>query len=507
YLLLISHFTISQSGYNLSFGGGTAVITDPADPHLDSATAFCDGTVVDIVLNKKMRCNSLSANGSEFSINYPLTSIISATGDGCSSSFDLEKVRLTLSVPLPPGNYNITIKNGSDGNTLKDLCDRQIPVNETIPLAVLPVTVTPMDSLATPQCAPDQLELVFSKKIRCSSIAADGSDFLVNGTYAATVSSAAGNCVDGLTDRVIVNLASPMYSGGNFNIRLVRSPGDGNTLIDECGQEVPVNSFLPFVLKDTVSAAFTHLTKIGCELDTVQYFHNGANGVNEWNWIFDVDRFSNLPNPGIYYSTAGVKLATLSVSNGFCSDSNTDTIIILPKIDAAFEGSPFACPGEQAIFRDTSSGNVTGWQWSFGNGNTSSLKNPPPQFYLLPTETTLIPVTLTVSDARGCTDTTSQFISVVKNCFIAVPSAFTPNNDGLNDFFYPLNAYKAKALKFAVYNRNGQRIFFTNNWLKKWDGKYRGQAADAGTYVWMLDYIESDTNRPVHQKGTVILIR
>lgn len=507
YLLLVSHFTISQSGYNLSFGGGTAVITDPEDPHLDSATAFCDGTIIEVVLNKKMRCNSLSANGSEFSIDYPLASIISASGDGCASSFDFDKVRLTLNTPLPPGNYTITIKNGTDGNTLKDLCDREIPANEAIPVTVLPVTITPMDSLVTPQCAPEQLELVFSKKIRCNSIAADGSDFLVNGTYPATVSSATGNCNDGLTDRIFVSLSSPMKLRGDFNIRLVRSPTDGNTLIDECGQEVPVNSILPFTLKDTVSATFAYNVKIGCELDSVQYTHSGANEVTEWNWVFDVDRFSELRNPEVYYSTPGEKLTTLSVSNGFCTDSYSEIVTIEPRINAGFEGSAFACPGEPALFRDTSSGNVTGWLWNFGNGTISNDEIPPPQFYPLPNENVQVRVTLTVSDIRGCTDTASQLINVVRNCYIAVPSAFTPNNDGLNDFFYPLNAYKARNLKFTVYNRNGERIFFTSNWLNKWDGKFRGQDADAGTYVWTLEYVETDSNKAVRQKGTVILIR
>lgn len=506
YLLLISHFTISQSGYNLSFGGGTAVITDPADPHLDSASAACDGTIIDVVLNKKMRCSSLAINGSDFSVNYPAASIISATGEGCASSFEMEKVRLTLSAPLPPGNYNITIKNGSDGNTLKDLCDREISVNESIPLTVFPVSVTQMDSLTTPRCAPEQLELVFQKKIRCNSIAADGTDFIVNGTYAAAVSSASGNCTDGLTDRIIVSLASPMVQGGNFNIRLVRSALDGNTLIDECGQEVPVNSQLPFSLKDTVSANFNFTINSGCELDSVRYLHNGAHGVNEWTWVFDNDRFSNVPDPEIYYSTSGEKVTSLFVSNGFCSSTQTKVITIAPKIDAAFEGSAFACPGEPATFFDASTGDVTGWLWNFGNGNTSINQTPPQQFYPLPGETMQLPVSLTVSDTRGCTDTETQFITVVENCFIAVPAAFTPNGDGLNDFFYPLNAYKAANLSFSVYNRNGQRVFFTRNWLNKWDGKFRGQAADAGTYVWVLDYI-NDSNKPVHQKGTVILIR
>jgi hypothetical protein len=68
YLLLVSHYTDTQSGYALSFSGGTAVITDPALPHLQSAKPDCDGRTLTVKLNKKLRCNTLTSTGSEFSI-------------------------------------------------------------------------------------------------------------------------------------------------------------------------------------------------------------------------------------------------------------------------------------------------------------------------------------------------------------------------------------------------------------------------------------------------------
>jgi hypothetical protein len=66
YLLLVSHFTDSQSGYKLSFGGGTAVITDTTQPRLKYAEASCGGDVIRVKLNKKMKCNSIAGNGSDF---------------------------------------------------------------------------------------------------------------------------------------------------------------------------------------------------------------------------------------------------------------------------------------------------------------------------------------------------------------------------------------------------------------------------------------------------------
>jgi hypothetical protein len=84
YILLISHFSGSdQSGYGLSFGGGTASITDPTIPGLGSARAICDGVKMTVKLNKKMKCSSLNADGSDFKITPALAPIISA--EGCNS--------------------------------------------------------------------------------------------------------------------------------------------------------------------------------------------------------------------------------------------------------------------------------------------------------------------------------------------------------------------------------------------------------------------------------------
>jgi gliding motility-associated-like protein len=100
-----------------------------------------------------------------------------------------------------------------------------------------------------------------------------------------------------------------------------------------------------------------------------------------------------------------------------------------------------------------------------------------------------------------------QKIDVLKTCFIAVPGAFTPNGDGVNDYLYPLNALKAVDLQFRVYNRWGQMVFETTNWLNKWDGTMGGHPQPAGVYVWTLAYTDPDTGKRIIQKGTSILIR
>lgn len=510
YILLISHFTDTPNGYSLSFGGGSASITDPREPHMVSSRAICDGTKVTIKLNYKMKCDSLTATGSEFTIIPPVANVISATGLGCSSSFDMDSILITLDAPVPPGNYMINIRKGTDMNTIVDNCDKPIPDGEKIPMVVYPLVPTPMDSITKPGCTPDELQLVFRKNMDCSSIAPDGSDFvvsLISGSIPVTVTGASGSCsADGFTPIIKVKLSAPIKTKGTYQIEL-KQGSDGNTIFDECGIQTPAGSTLIFNTKDTVNADFSYVIKYGCERDTINYFHDGRNEVNLWKWNFDKIRTSSLQNPVIVYGTSGQKQTQLIVSNGLCRDtSDIIPIYIDNEIKAAFEASSYVCPNEKAVFKDNSIGNIISWQWDFGNGITSNLSVPAPQSYAVPQYTRNVFAKLIVQNNHGCFDTTTQKIEIPNSCYITVPNAFTPNGDGLNDQLYPLAAYKATDLLFRIYNRVGQLVFETRDWTRRWDGRFKGQPADLGTYAWILTYTNIDTGKRVTQKGTTILL-
>lgn len=509
YLLLISHFTAfipSQNGYKLSFGGGSASITDTIVPNLLSDVASCDGSKIFVVLNKKMLCSSLDADGSDFSISPAVTTISGATGNTCGSGFDMDTVMLSLTNPLPVGNYIVTIKNGNDNNTLLDICDRNITPGNSLPLVIPPLLPTPMDSLTPIGCAPATLQLVFRKNIRCSSIAADGSDFIVTGPSPVTVISASGNCVNGESTVINVVLSGPIVVQGNYTIQLVQG-SDGNTIIDDCSQQTPAGATISFTAKDTVSANFNYTLFPGCKVDSIAFTHDGRNGVNQWLWNFNNQGTSTLQNPVAYFTTFGTKKIQLIVSNGVCSDTATATINLDNTLKASFETNNLLCPEDTAIFLNKSVGNIINYFWDFGNGTTSNSPSPPPLHYPILSAEKIYTIRLIVQNAAGCFDTAYQQIDVLKSCYIAVPNAFTPNGDGLNDYLYPLNAYKADNLQFSVYNRLGQRVFYTTDWTKKWDGTINGNPQDSGVYVWMLQYTNHDTGKKVFQKGFTMLIR
>ncbi len=508
YILLVSHFTTftpSQKGYTLSFGGGTAVITDSLLPDMKAASASCDGTVITVSLNKRMKCAGLAANGSDFTLSGG-SAILSAASNSCRTNFDMDTLQLKLNKSLAPGNYTLTIVNGSDNNTLLDNCDRNIVPGNKVQFQVLATQPTAMDSLTTPACAPQSMHLVFKKNILCSSIAADGSDFIITGPSLIKVNSAAGNCVNGVSTEITLNLAGPVVVGGNYQLQLV-SGSDGNTIINECSRQTPAGSFINFTLKDTVSASFTYRVSEGCTADTISFFHDGINGVNSWLWNLDYAGKDTHQNPVAIYNTFTPKTISLSVSNGLCSDTASQTITLDNELKAAFEVTNILCPEDAAMFTNKSIGNIVSYTWDLGDGTLSNLNTPLAEHYPVLFAEKIYNLRLVVQNNIGCFDTAYNNLKVLKSCYIAVPTAFTPNGDGLNDYLYPLNAFKADGLDFRVYDRRGNLVFHSTEWTAKWDGRIKGEPQDTGVYVWMLRYTNHDTGKKVFQKGTSILIR
>ncbi len=115
-------------------------------------------------------------------------------------------------------------------------------------------------------------------------------------------------------------------------------------------------------------------------------------------------------------------------------------------------------------------------------------------------------VYLTVKDAIGCAASDSIFIKVYEGPTFYVPNSFTPNGDGLNDIFRVIPPGIASTTYFRVFNRFGELVFETNQWLKGWDGTFKGKEQKAGTYVWMVSGVDRN-NKKIEIKGTVNLIR
>lgn len=505
YLLMVSHYTPTQSGYSLSFTGGTAVITDPNMPRLQKATANCGGDVITIKLNKKIKCSSLAPNGSDFFITPSAGTPLSVTGIGCANGFDTDSIQLRLSNFLPAGNYTLGIKPGSDGNTLLDYCDNAVPATDIASFSVAPAMPGKMDTLKAASCSPNSLEIVFDKPVVCSSIAANGSDFTVNGPYPVTVSGATANCSNGLARSIFLNLSQPLQRAGLFTVR-VQTGSDGNTIINECGIATAVGETISFPVADTVNADFTYSIQYNCTADVVNYLHPGGNGINVWRWALDDGFNSTQQNAQATYILFNTKNIQLIVSNGFCSDTSKTTVKLENFLKADFSVVEDNCPAEPITFTANSIGKIVRHDWDFGDGGFGSGSSAIHSFNR-PTRETVYNVRYTVTDSFGCSKTAQKPVKIYSSCMIDVPNAFTPNGDRVNPTLYPLNAVKADNLQFIVYNRWGQMVFQTNSWKRGWDGTLNGRPQPSGTYVWVLRYVNRDTGQRVERKGFTVLIR
>lgn len=122
-------------------------------------------------------------------------------------------------------------------------------------------------------------------------------------------------------------------------------------------------------------------------------------------------------------------------------------------------------------------------------------------------ETDSIRYTVRVFNEAGCYDSASVKVTVFKTVpTIFVPTAFTPNGDGLNDEVYPIAAGMSRINYFRIFNRWGQLVFSTTKDRHGWDGRIRGAEQGTNVYVWMVSAVDY-LGKPYFMKGTVTLIR
>lgn len=220
--------------------------------------------------------------------------------------------------------------------------------------------------------------------------------------------------------------------------------------------------------------------------------------IDKWHWNFGDNLYSDQKNAQHIYSgaaTYSVQL-TATASNG-CMTTFSKNILI-HEAHANAGNDTVVLPN--TMFQLQGSGG-TNYTWSPATGlSNPSISNP------IGNVTDDISYLLTVKTPEECSDTSSVKVIVFKGSAIYVPTAFTPNNDGLNDFLKPSFTGIKTLNYFTIYNRWGQKVFSTNNVNKGWDGYYKGTQNNGGTFVWVLKAIDL-VGRPYNLKGTFILLR
>lgn len=196
-----------------------------------------------------------------------------------------------------------------------------------------------------------------------------------------------------------------------------------------------------------------------------------------------------------------------------CVTKDSITVNVAVRPTAMFLPSPnhvYVENGEGPINFVNMSQNGTFYTWNFGDqhslpsDNFSALESP----IHIYTRSGKYKASLVVESEKGCIDSTHQFVTVEVPYFYYVPNSFTPNGDGINDFFYTSGeGVDPENFEMYLYSRNGNLIFKSVTPYDYWDGRtLDGTLAAAGVYVYVIITHDMEGN-PKRYQGSVTLIR
>ena len=132
---------------------------------------------------------------------------------------------------------------------------------------------------------------------------------------------------------------------------------------------------------------------------------------------------------------------------------------------------------------ENASYNAWSYTWAFGDGDGSFLVNPIHTY----TQPGSYEITLIATNQEGCIDSITKWIEIAPERFIYLPNSFTPDGDGLNEYFYG-RFIGLMSARFYIFNRWGEEIFFSDQLNFVWDATYEGIPVQDGTYTWYLIY-------------------
>ena len=215
-----------------------------------------------------------------------------------------------------------------------------------------------------------------------------------------------------------------------------------------------------------------------------------------------------LSNPAILQPIAVTYTSTyyvLSVSDTLgCKKIVSDTVLVTVALPVkAFAGNDTAILVNQPLQLSATGGAFYSWSPEFGLSNPS-IANP---IAMIQDPIDSIRYRVNVSIPGGCSATDDIVVKIYNTGpDIFIPTAFTPNQDGLNDILKPFPVGIQQFLYFTVYNRWGQLMYTSKEINKGWDGKFAGLPQPSGTYVFSAEGIDYLGKR-ILKKGTTVLIR
>ncbi|NSL90500.1 gliding motility-associated C-terminal domain-containing protein [Chitinophaga solisilvae] len=425
---------------------------------------------------------------------------------------------MTLSAPVIPGATYLW----QDSSTLPDiLVDTAATYKVKINGCLIPDSVnvfyTPVPEVELGQdlvlCTGEQLMLDATAQ-NCTYLWSTGNteptqQVRTSGTYSVRIFPK--GCAE-ITDQITITFTGPPYPFTlgpdpllcpGESIRLAPNVPEATSWLWSTGSRMPaitvnyeaniwalveINNTCSVV--DTIFVNFNRLRKLNLGNDTTICKGNFlvltadfGNGIYRWQDESDQATYY-VTRPGYYYVHAQI---------GRCESSDTIHVGFDDTLHVNLGPDKMLCTNEVYPLRVTGAAGAA-YKWQ----DSTSV----PQFVVTR------PGVYAIYAYNTCGKSTDSVVVDYMDCLCTMhfPNAFTPNGDGRNDYFRPLYKCPVEKYTLSIYNRWGERIFYTTDPQVGWTGKLHGDPVAAATYVYIVDYQEVRTQLPVHKTGTVTVV-
>jgi len=325
-------------------------------------------------------------------------------------------------------------------------------------------------------------------------------------------------CVNGNAVQLQVANAGGTWSGSAVNSNGLVNPstlGIGSfqaiyTISGSCGD----TDTLTVEVVPLPQISFSSSVTTGCAPLNVSFNSSSATALSSCVWSIDgVNVGNGCGNFNYNFQSAGCFTIGLQSTDGngcVNSVSQTDLVCVDLFPEAAFQWTPTtpSLNAPEVNFVNLSLGNTTN-QWNI-DGDLSS--NTDALYSFSETIGSSFEACLEVSNQYGCADSICYTIFVNREEMVFVPNSFSPNNDGLNDVFFPvLSGFNLNEIQYAfsIFDRYGERIFYSEDPSQVWIGNVHGNEyyAQIDGYTWSLQITTSSFSEPTELTGSVVVIR
>ncbi len=285
------------------------------------------------------------------------------------------------------------------------------------------------------------------------------------------------------------------------------------------GCSVPLYDSIWVHVWDTPEVLFDADTTEGCYPLLVEFYDQSSPIADDVDcvWAFGNGDTQDVCGTVQYnYSSAALYAEyypslTITTEHGCVGSDTLSSPIILhgfPEIDFSWEPQPVTVLTNQDVQMINLTEGATSYFWNFIGSETSTLANPTHTFPLI--DQGIYPICLTATTNYGCSSTLCQEVLIESVLQVFVPNTFTPDEDGINDIFFPVvTGAKPGTYKFWIFNRWGDQLFYTDDPNAAWTGGSDGGEyyVNTDTYVWRLEVEAVQDGKIEVYEGTVTILR